>query len=139
MGPQGPSGILTSTFVSGNGNTPTTSLQFLSPTVLLTVTTGLRLHVVASRALGSIAPGGGTALNLYICYRSTTLGAPIVTLGNGIFGLATPQNSRNIYTLSADFAPGGGTFNVGLCGLSPNATSWNSNDIGYTTVILHTD
>jgi hypothetical protein len=114
-------------------------VQFLSPTALLTVAVGQRLHVVASKGLGSVAVGGGTGLNLYICSRSTILGAPIISWGNGIFGLATPQNSRNLYTLSADFAPGGGTFNVGLCGSSITPASWNSNDNGYVTVILHTE
>ena len=46
-------------------------------------------------------------------------------------------HSRSLYTLSADFTPGAGTFNVGLCGSTTDPTSWNSNDNGYVTAALH--
>lgn len=51
--------------------------------------------------------------------------------------LATPQNTRQLYTLSSDFRPGAGTFNVGLCGRSPSPASWNNNDRGYVTAMVH--
>jgi hypothetical protein len=136
-GPPGPDGVLASAFVSGAGHDPTSSLGFLSPTVEMTVASGQRVQVIASKTLGSSVAGGGTGLDLYICYRSTFIGSELVTKGIGIPNLATPQNSRQLYTLAADFAPGVGTFNVGLCGATSDPPSWNSNDNGYVTATLH--
>jgi hypothetical protein len=135
-GPPGSDGIVATGFVSGAGNNPTSSLAFLSPTVQLTTTAGQRIHVVASKTLGSTAAGGATDLDLYICFRSAIVGSDLQTIGLGISNLATPQNSRNLYTLSADFSPGAGTFNVGLCGLT-TSFGWNSNSNGYVTGFIH--
>jgi Collagen triple helix repeat (20 copies) len=135
-GPTGPDGFVASSFVSGAGNNPTSALGFLSPTVQLTVQAGQRVHVVASKALGSTSSGGGTALDLFVCFRPTMIGSPLQSVGVGMADLATPQNSRNLYTLSADFQPGAGTFNVGLCGLTTSA-GWNSNDGGYVSAFIH--
>jgi hypothetical protein len=136
-GPAGPDGVLATGFVSGAGSNPSTALGFLSPTVQFTVQSGQRIHVVASKTLGSTAAGGGTALDLFICYRSTIIGLPINPIGIGIANVTAPQNSRQPYTLSADFTPGVGTFNVGLCGSTTNPLSWNSNDNGYVTAFVH--
>jgi Collagen triple helix repeat (20 copies) len=136
-GPPGPDGVLSSAFASGAGNNPTSALAFLGPTVQLTVQAGQRVHAIASKTLGSTAAGGGTGLDLYICYRSTVIGSGIQTIGLGIANLATPQNSRNLYTLSADFGLPAGTFNIGLCGDTPSPASWNNNDNGYVTALVH--
>jgi hypothetical protein len=135
-GPPGPDGVVASAFVSGAGNNPTSSPAFLSPTVQPTVASGQRVYVVASKAFGSTSAGGATALNLHMCYRSTVIGSDLQTVGVGITGLAAPQNSRNIYTLNADFQPGAGTFNVGLCGTT-TSSGWNNNGSGYVSAFIH--
>jgi hypothetical protein len=95
------------------------------------------VHAVVSKAFGTTAAGGGTALDLFVCYRSTIIGSGIQTVGTGMADLTAPPNSRQLYTLSADFEPGDGTFNIGLCGSTPSPASWNNNDHRYVTAILH--
>jgi hypothetical protein len=136
-GPAGPAGVLATAFVSGQGNSPTTSLAFLSPTAELAVVSGQRVHVIASKTLGSTATGGGSGLDLFICFRSVSFGAPLNTVGLGIANLATLEKTRQLYTLSADLQPGVGTYRFGLCGSTSSPSGWNSNDNGYVTAVLH--
>jgi hypothetical protein len=116
----------------GFGSGVTSSFAFVGPT--LTVTTGANgqtISVVASKAFGSTAPGGGVGLNLWICYRSTAAGSPLNQVGGGIFNLAVPADSRQLFTLPATITPAAGTYLVGLCGSSPSPATWNSNEFGY--------
>jgi hypothetical protein len=139
-GPQGPAGadgVLDSAFLSGDGNSPTSALAFLSPTVQLKVGAGEAVHAIGSKALGSTADGGGIGLDLFICFRDTTIGSPAISVGYGIDDLAAPHGSRQLHTLSADFNPGVGTFQVGLCGSTPSPASWNHNSRGYVTAMVH--
>lgn len=45
---------------------------------------------------------------------------------------------RNVVTLNAVPSLAAGTCNVGLCGITGQAGSWNSNGNGYTTAIVAT-
>ena len=141
IGPQGMPGadsIIQTAFLSGFGSFPSPSLGFLSPTVQMTVTSGQRIFVVATKAFGSTSPGGGTSLDLFICYRNTIIGSPITPIGIGLGNMSVPQNSRIPMTLSADFAfTVSGAYTIGLCGSTPSPSSWNSNDSGYISAILH--
>jgi hypothetical protein len=128
---------LPTAFVSGQGKNPTSSLSFLSPIVQMRVASGERVFITATKTLGSTAQGGGKNLDLYICYRRTFIGSPMNTIGIGLPNLRVPQNTKLPFTLSADFAPGVGTFNFGLCGATSDPGGWNSNDNGYVTAILH--
>jgi hypothetical protein len=59
------------------------------------------------------------------------------TAGVGVANLAALQNIRNLYTLSAEFTPGAATFIVGLCASTTAPSSWNNNDGGYVTALVH--
>jgi hypothetical protein len=120
------------------GGNPTTSLTFLGPSVSVVIAAGQKVFVSGTKAFGSTAVGGASALRLYICYQSNVAGSPIVTVGSGLFELAVPQNIRLPFSLSADFiTPSPGTYLVGLCGFSANAPNWNWNEWGYVTAMVH--
>jgi hypothetical protein len=142
IGPQGPQGIpgpasiKQRAFTSGIGASPAPTLGFLSTTVQLSFESGDVAFVVASKTLGSTAPGGGTELDLFVCYQSTVLGAPINTTGLGISNTRLPQYSRIPFTLSSTFQPGVGTYRMGLCGSAPSGSGWNSNANGYVSAFV---
>lgn len=133
-GPQGPSGIVSSAFTSGSGNTPTNATDFLAPTVSVTVAANQKVHVVSNKALGAAATAA-TGLNLYICYK---LGAnPITTVGGGSLGHALPPNTRVLYEMNAVITGlAAGIYNVGLCGSSALPANWNNNEWGYTSALV---
>lgn len=138
IGPMGPSGVVDSSFTAGPGADPTTSLAFLSlTTVEITEPAGQRVFVVSSKALGSASVGGAQNLNLYIGFRpSGSTGQPIA-VGDGLWGMRVPQNTRIPMTLSAVtpiLAPG--VYEVGLAGSSSHAASWNFNEWGYTSALV---
>ena len=142
QGPTGPTGIVSTAWTNGTGGNPTATLGFIGPTLTVNIAVNQKVYVVSSKSLGSNAVGGGSDLKLYICYQSTAVGAGIQTIGSGIFGLQTPQNTRNIYTLNADFSVGAGAgmYNVGMCGnggTAATAATWNNNEFGYVTAIVH--
>ena len=101
------------------------------------VATGQKVFVSGTKAFGSNAAGGAKDLKLYVCYQSNVPGSNIVTIGSGLFGLSVLQGMRLPFSLSADFAPIQGTYLVGLCGSSGNAASWDNNEWGYVSAIVH--
>ena len=133
---QGPSGIVTQVSVSGLGANPTGTLQFLAPTATVTITAAnQRVHITSSKYMGSTV--GALDLDLWICTR---LGAnALVQQGGGVLDGRVPANTRVSWTLShVQAGLANGTYTVGLCGLSSNAASWNSNEWGYTSAIVAT-
>jgi hypothetical protein len=137
QGATGPTGIVSTAWTNATGGNPLVTLGFIGPTLTVNVAAGQKVYVISSKSLGSTAVGGASDLKLYVCYQSTAMGAGIQTVGSGIFGLQTPQNTRNIYTLNADFITPAGTYLVGMCGSSGNAANWNNNEFGYVTAIVH--
>jgi hypothetical protein len=141
QGPAGPSGIATVVFTSGlganSGGVPSAAEDFIGPTVNVTIATGQEIFVTASKALGSSAAGGASDLDIWVCYRSTAVGAPITKVGGGILNLTAPQNARQIYSING-VAVGlpTGTYSVGMCGVSSTAANWNNNEYGYVTAMV---
>jgi hypothetical protein len=122
---------------SSGASSVTTSLSFIGPTTLFTaVAPNQRIHVVGTATLGSTAVGGGTALDLYVCFQRT--GSPITTEGGGAFGLTVAQNQRSTFSLSSVVTVTGPTADtvVGLCGSSVSAGNWNNNEWGYVSALL---
>jgi hypothetical protein len=128
---------------AGTGTGPpnytiTNSTAFISTTTTQNVpTVGTRILVTATAGMGSTAVGGGQDLSLYICYQSTAAGAPVTTVGGGIFALRVPQNVRVPMSLSAlvtNLTPG--LYRFGLCGSSSVPASWNSNEWSYVTAAV---
>jgi len=138
-GTQGPSGVVGTTSAWGIGLGPSSNLNFLSPPTSVTVTGAEDVVVFGQKALGSVSAGGGTALTLNICYQRTSGGGGSITevSSTGITGLRVSSGTRVIQSLSASIMGlAMGTYNVGLCGLSSNASSWNDNGWGSTTAIV---
>src|SRR5262249_34875496 len=137
-GPTGPSGpnVAAAAFANGFSTAPGGTVAFISVTANVTITgTSQKVLVTSHAGLGSTVAGGATSLNLYICYQLPP--SPISTWGAGIFGLATPQNQRYTYGMSAVITGlAAGTYAVGLCGSSTNAANWNSNEYSYTTALV---
>jgi len=136
-GPQGPTGVVGGDFrvEPAPGTTPSGTMAFLSPAVLVSVTkSGQRVLVNASRVFGST--DGADSLALYICWASGS-SAPIKVSTTGLSDLSVQPNTRIPFSLSAivsGFQPGA-TYQVGLCGTAANA-NWNNNGAGYTTTIV---
>jgi hypothetical protein len=135
-GPQGPSGVVASAFASAGGANPTTTTAFLAPTATVTVAAGQRVFVTSDKALGSTATNGATSLNLAICRQASGATTP-TSVGSWSYGLRVPQNTRVLYGLTAVISSlAAGTYQVGLCGSSTDATNWNSNEWGYTSALV---
>jgi hypothetical protein len=142
VGPTGPAGVSSALFVSGFGQatvpsgTVASDIVFLSGQVSVVVAAGQKVFVTSTATLGA----GGTAasgLNLWICSKLSSA-TDLTPTGAGTFGLSTPANTRNHYSLSAvltGLAPG--TYTVGICGYTTELTShWNNNEWGYTSTLL---
>jgi hypothetical protein len=136
------SGIVEARVARGEGASPTLTLDFVSPTATVTIAAaGQRVHVVASRALGSIAATGGQSLTLHACARAVAPGSPFVLDdATGIMGLRVPNGTRVLNTVSHIFEglpPG--SYEVGMCGriFNPSqANSWNDNGLGSVTAFV---
>jgi hypothetical protein len=126
-------------FSSGQGANPSNTMQFLATPPLVTVGAGQQVHVTSHKVFGSVAAGGGTGLNLWICYRPEGAGTTPVHVGNGVLSIRVAQNTSLPMGLSA-VLPNlqQGTYHVGLCGASSNAASWNWNEFSYTTALVTT-
>lgn len=138
QGPAGTDGVVGSGFATGYGGEPSNPLAFIGPTVTIIVAAGQRVHVTASKSLGSTAAGGAQNLFLDVCYRANGSSAPPTVTGGGVYGLRVAQNTRALQTLSAVIANlPAGTYNVGLCAESIDAANWNSNEYGYVSYLLY--
>ncbi len=136
-GPQGPSGVVSSQTASGFTTTPTSTTQFLSATVLVTVTTtGQKVLMTASAAFGAYGTAA-TDLNLYPCYRISGSGDTPSTSGGGIWGISSPINTRTTQSINTVFGGliAGNTYQVGMCGYS-SSTYWTNNEYSYVSALV---
>jgi hypothetical protein len=121
---------------SGLGSAPTETTSFLAAPLSVTVTSALqKVLVTSSKALGTNNFDGAMDLDVWIC-RQEGDGA-VLTVGGGIYDLRAAANTRQVVSLSAmltGLAPG--TYAVGLCGRSSDASNWNSNEFSYTTALV---
>jgi hypothetical protein len=132
-----PGTLYHSNLVSGGGNLPATTLDFLTTTATVTITSSTqKVHWVATKALGSTAASGANSLGIYAGYKLTS--APsISTVGGGILGLRCASNTRQTYTISGyvtGLAPG--TYVFGMAGSSSDSANWNSHEYGYVTILV---
>jgi hypothetical protein len=134
-----PVGVVSVTTASGAGLNPSSTLNFIGPTVTVALGTNQAIFVSSSKAVGSIAAGGGVGLTINICYRP--MGGAITTAGMGLNNLRVPNGTRISQSLSGLIEQSAmipaGTYEVGLCGMSSNFTSWSDNDLGTTTAIVY--
>jgi hypothetical protein len=138
-GPQGPAGapgVIVSNQAVAFGNDPTAATQFLTPAVQVTVVMGQKVHLVAHKAFGAQSNLAG-GLDLYPCYQSTLLGAPIVTIGSGSLNITAAPNTRHIEGISYVITGlDSGTYYFGMCGDDDGNGNWTSNDYGYVSVMV---
>ncbi|HEY2775898.1 MAG TPA: hypothetical protein VGK20_17785 [Candidatus Binatia bacterium] len=124
----------------GGGSTPTSSIAFLTTFASASVTSGQQVQVTASKAFGSTNVGGGQNLRIYPCYHLSGDPGPPSTLGNGIFDLRVPQDTRVTFSVSGTFPSlATGQYEFGMCGYENGLvgpSSWNSNDQGYVSVVV---
>jgi hypothetical protein len=136
VGATGPQGIVLTGYNSGGMVTPSSTTAFLSPVVTVSITSSSqKLILMVSGALGSIAAGGATGLNIYPGYMLTSGTSP-TSVGGGIFGIQCLQNTRQIVSVNGvitGLTPGNYFF--GMVGTSSSA-NWNNNEWGYVTYIL---
>jgi len=133
MGPEGPSGVVSTVFQAGSITAPATSLAFIAPTARVTVANGLIVSVISSASIGSPSgTNGGRALDLDICYRESH--GAIARIGSSVSGLTAAASQQHLFTLAAvsdDLSAG--IYDLGLCGSSSDAADWSLGGGGQTT------
>jgi hypothetical protein len=124
--------------VTGIAVWPTTTLQFLSKTANVTISTGQSVLVQSNVMLGTTSTAGAANnLILYICDQQLPSGPLVVhSPSAGIEPTAAEQsvNDYGLTDLIAGLSPG--TYSVGMCGqiINPSGPNlWNANDWSYTT------
>ena len=121
---------------SAAGSSPTETTSFLAAPLTLTINSALQKVLVnSSKSLGTINIDGAQNLNVWICYQEGD--GALALVGTGVFGLRAAANTRQLVSLSATLtglAPG--SYRVGLCGRSNDASNWNSNEFSYTTALV---
>jgi hypothetical protein len=138
VGPQGPSGFVSGTNSSGSGNFPSATLQFLAPTVNVTVAVGQWVLITSNVALGSSSEDGADLLDLYVCYRVAGSGATPNSVGGGLLNITVPQNTKLPMGLTAALQGlSTGTYEIGMCGITYNA-NWNLKCDGFTSALVFT-
>jgi hypothetical protein len=141
MGPQGPAGpigpasIVDAATSSGHGINPASWLNFIGPPVTVAVTApGQRVYVAANKTLGyTNANAASSTLQLWMCYRATAPGSPLVQEGTGTQIWNGPPTLQGLTHIFNELAPG--AYQVGLCGLTTNFSAWSGYQ-GYTTALV---
>jgi hypothetical protein len=125
---------------SGLSAAPTTTptIGFIAVPLNVTTTASTqKIFAVSEAALGSTAAGGANTLRIWMCYRSTVAGSPIVSVGGGIYDLTVAQNQRHVFGINAVITGiAAGTYSVGLCGSSVTPANWNNNEYSYTSAMV---
>ena len=121
---------------SALGSAPSETTGFLAAPLTLTMTSALqKVLVTSSKALGTNNFDGAQDLDVWICYQEGD--GAVQTVGGGVYDLRAAANTRQLVNLSATLtglAPG--SYKVGLCGKSSDASNWNSNEFSYTTALV---
>ncbi len=139
-GPTGASGVVSWASTSGlgafNGGGVGTAIEFIGPTLNVTITAGQKIFMTVDKALGA-AGTAASGLNLYPCHRSTAVGATIVANGGAILGLQVPANTRITWGMNWSYSGlAAGTYTVGMCGSAATPANWNNNEYGYVTALV---
>jgi len=122
----------------GGASNPTATLDFLAPTVDVTVSGVTQSVLVTSmRVFGTSFTTAADGLNLAICYQSTGSDPTIWEGSSSLVNLKLAPNTRATLGHTAILTGmTAGTWRVGLCGYVAAATNrWNNNGEGTTTAI----
>jgi len=125
-------------FLSGFGFNVTSAYGFISVAPQVTITSSSqKVHVTATKAMGSTAAGGASDLDLVIAFNTTGASTPVTTVGGAILDNRCAPNTRQNYTMSAivtGLAPG--NYYFGLAAKSGSAANWNSNEWSYVSIMV---
>jgi len=136
QGPQGPAGAGGGTFTAGATATISSSLNFITFPLNVSITAGQRILIMSHAGLGATGTAANN-LSIFPGYRQAGGAGVPIAIGGGIFGLTCPANQRQIYSISGTTPPlAAGTYEVGMVGSSAAPANWNNNEWGYTTVII---
>lgn len=117
---------------------PSTTTQFLTSPVFVTVTEGQSILVTATRLFGTNAVGGAHSLNIYIGYRHVDdIGSPPTTVNVGMLGLSLPQGARVPFgynSIITGLSPG--LYQVGMVGDDDGDGEWHNNGAGTTSIVV---
>ena len=135
VGPTGPSGVIAFGYAAGNSNNnPSATKQFLVTPVQVVVAADQRVHIVSSRAFGTL--GGAGNLDIFPCYQLVGGGVPN-NVGLGIYDNAMAAGQRLTLSVNAIITGlAAGTYLVGMCGDDDGNGGWNNNEWGYTSVLV---
>ena len=124
-------------FNEGDSLNPTDTVQFLAVSTTVTITEGQNIFVASSRAFGTTSVGGASGLWIDIGFRVSGSSDIPSVLGDGLFNLQLPQDSRVPFSINGIITGlAAGTYEVGMVGRNNGGTDWNSNDYGYTSAIV---
>ena len=133
-GPVGPTGIIQSFTKAGTAPYPSGTLNFVTPTVTITVATGQKVFLVASRALGGTVAANELGINP--AYQSTEPNSPIINLNLGMYGLEVPAHTRTTFSVNgvfSDLPPGTYKFGMSAITTSPN---WTNSEWGCVSALV---
>jgi hypothetical protein len=131
-------GVVAAESASGPGFPLTGTTTFVTDPVTVTIAAGDRIHVTASRALGTSSPGGATNLELSIGYRNVA-GGTAQSFGSPSGGLTSAMGIRNLFSVNGVITDlPAGTYEVGMVGrITPGAAgSWNNNSNGSVSTLV---
>lgn len=131
-------GIIAAESVSGPGFPLTGAIAFVTDPVTVTINEGDRIHVTASRALGTTSVGGATHLELAVGYRNTARGT-VQSFGATSSGLSHAMNVRSLFAVTGVISDlPAGRYEVGMVGrITPGGTgSWNNNGNGSASALV---
>lgn len=137
-GGTGGGGVIAAESISGPGFPLTGAIAFVTDPVTVTINEGDRIHVTASRALGTTSVGGATNLELAVGYRNTA-GGTVQSFGATSSGLTTSLNIRSLFAVNGVITDlPAGTYEMGMVGrITPGGTgSWNNNGNGSVSALV---
>ncbi|HWV32773.1 MAG TPA: hypothetical protein VN038_24090 [Dyadobacter sp.] len=128
--------------ISGLGYPPTSTLNFLSEPVTVTILKDNPvITIVAEKGLGSIIAGGGTGLSINLGYQKAGGSVTEFDANHRTTGIRVQAGNRVIVSRSGNYQTdfkAGETYTLGMVGIAPpvSVLTWNDNtsSAGYVEI-----
>lgn len=134
QGPQGLTGIVQGYTAAGTAPYPSSTFDFITPTVTITIQQGQKVFLVASRALGGYFAANELGINP--AYQSVEPGSPVVLLNFGMYGLQVPANTRATFSTNGIFENlPAGTYKFGMAGIT-SSPNWINSEWGHVSALV---
>jgi hypothetical protein len=131
-------GLADAQSASGPGLPLSSTMSFITSPVTVTVGDGQRVHVTATRALGTFSPGGATNLEIAVGYRLSGGGA-VQVAGAAMGGLTCAAGMRWPYVVTGVIADlPAGTYEIGMAGRITSGAigAWDNNGNGSVSALI---